>query len=67
MKNLYLARNKLGEESQKLKTMSLNHSLSFEKGTELQKVQDEKYQKFKFYNEIIKELNNEKETKHSTK
>lgn len=53
-------RFKLMRESKKLQDIKFDDDLKDEKVKEIQKLQDEKYKKFKFYDDIIKEIEKQK-------
>lgn len=53
-------RNKHRIKSVALQNAYLNEKNSFERNMELKKQQDEEYKKFKFYDNLLKELNKNK-------
>lgn len=63
MKDIYLKRNKLRENSIKLRSTKFDKSLKREETFKLNEEQTKIYKKFNFYNEFIKAYNKEKEGK----
>ena len=59
-KSVRYERFKLMRESKKLQDIKFDDDLKDEKVKEIQKLQDEKYKKFKFYDYIIKEIEKQK-------
>lgn len=54
MRDLYLKRNELNQKSQKLRCAKFENNISRDKVTELIKVQEEIYNRYKFYDNFLK-------------
>lgn len=63
MKDIYLKRNKLRENSIKLRSAKFDNSIKREDTFKLNEEQTKVFNKFNFYNEFIKAYTKEKEGK----
>lgn len=63
MHDIYIKRNKLAENSKKLRSIKFDIKAKKPLSFEIDKQQDKIYSKFKFYNEYLKAYNKEKEDK----
>lgn len=61
MKDLYIKRNELLKNSQYLKIVKWDKNIKREQVSGVIKEQDKVYKKYKFYDNIIKQLNKKKE------